>query len=81
MVEVFFSKTWPHFMLLKKEKVFQENQMKILEWPGDSPHVNLKKNLWAIIKNRLKSKDCANFTKLIETVIVIWYHDKEIAES
>jgi len=63
------------------KKVFEENQIKVLECPGNSPDLNLRENLWAIIKNRLRSKDCTNLTKLIEAIIAIWYHDEEIAKS
>ena len=52
-----------------------------LEWPGNLPDVNPIKSLWAIIKNRLRSKNCTTLTKLIEAVTAIWYHDKEIAKN
>ena len=65
----------------KVKKVFQENQIKVLEWPGNSPDLNPIENLWAIIKNQLRSKDCSNLTRLIEAVIAIWFHDEEIAKS
>jgi len=55
----------------KVKKVFEENQIKVLEWTGNSPDLNPIGNLWAIIKNRLRSKDCTNLTKLIEAVIAI----------
>ena len=55
------------------KKVLQENQTKILEWPGNSPDLNSIENFWPIIKNRLRSRDCTNFAKLIEAVIAIWY--------
>ena len=65
----------------KVKKVFQENQIKILEWPANSPHVNQMENFSAINKNRLRSKDCFNFTKLIPDVIAIWYHNKKLTNS
>ena len=65
----------------KVKKLFEENQIKILEWLDNSPDLHPIENLLAIIKNRLRSKDCTTFTKLIEAVIAIWYHDEEIAKN
>ena len=39
------------------------------------------KNLWGIIKNKLRSKDCTTINKLIEAIISFWYHNDEIAKS
>ena len=41
----------------KVQKVLQENRIKILEWPGNSPDLNPIENFWGIIKNILRSKD------------------------
>ena len=59
--------------------MFQENQAKFLECPGNAPDLNSIEHLWAIIKNRLRSKDCTNLTKLSEAIIGIWYY-AEIAK-
>ena len=38
-------------------------------------------NLWGIIKNKLRLKDCTTVNKLIEAIILVWYHDEKIAKS
>ena len=73
---------WPPCHSAKKvQKVLQENGIKVLEWPGNSPDTIPIENLWGIIKNKLRSKDCTNVNNLIETIILVWYHDDEIAKS
>ena len=55
--------------------------MEVLEWPGNSPDLNPIENLWSIVKNRLRKKDCTTKTKLIESVINVWFHDDEIKNT
>ena len=62
-------------MLLNK---FLENQIKFLKLPGNSLDLKSIENSRVIIKNRLRFKDSDNLTKLIEAVIVIWYHDEKV---
>ena len=50
----------------KVKKVLQENQIKDLEWTGNSPHLKPIENLWVAIKNRLRSKDSTKLTEPIE---------------
>ena len=57
---------------------FKKLKMEVLEWPGNSPDLNPIENLWSIVKNHLRKKDCTTKTKLIESVINVWFHDDEI---
>ena len=41
----------------KVQKVLQENEIKVLVWPRNSPDLNSIENLSGIIKNKLRSKD------------------------
>ena len=67
----------------KTVKFFQENQVSVLDWPGNSPNLNPIENLWAIVtgKCRLRKTDCTTSRKLVEAIIYIWYHDDEILEK
>ena len=40
----------------KVQKVLQENEIKVLEWPGNSLDLKPINNLWDIIKNKLSQK-------------------------
>jgi len=57
---------------------FKDNKVTVLDWPGNSPDISPIENLWAIMKKRLHNHDCTQKTKLIETVIKVWFHDDEI---
>ena len=37
-------------------KFFSENQIKVLEWPAQSPDLNPIENIWGYIKRKLKNK-------------------------
>ena len=71
----------PCHFLRKTTKVFLKNKVQILEWPGNFPDLNLIENLWGIIKSRLRKMDCTTIRKLVEAIIEVWYHDREIAEK
>ena len=60
---------------------FRMNNIKVLDWPGNSPDLNPIENLWSIIKIRLRKKDCTTKTKLIEAIIQVWHHDEQIREN
>ena len=69
-----------YYSVKKVQKVLQENGIKVLEWPGNLPDLNPIDSLWSIIKNKLRLKDCTTVNKLIEAIILVWYHDDEIAK-
>ena len=52
--------------------------MEVLEWHGNSPDLNPIENLWSIVKNRLRKQGHTIKTKLIQSVIHVWFHDDKI---
>ena len=45
------------------------------------PHLNSIENLLGIIKSWLRRMDCTTTQKLVEAIIEVWYHDREMAEK
>jgi len=65
----------------KKVKQFlTQHQIKVLEWPGNSPDLNPIENLWAICKNQLSKIDCTTKTKVISAINRVWFHDEHLKE-
>ena len=60
------------------KKFFDENEISVLEWPGNSPDLNPIENLWAICKQRLRGMDCTTKEKMIKALIEVWYRDPKI---
>ena len=60
----------------KMQKFFEQSAITVLEWPGNSPDLNPIENLWAIVKSRLRKRDCSTMVKLINAVIQVWFHDE-----
>ena len=77
----FSTRLGPCHSLRKTTKIFIENRIQVLEWLGNSPDLHPIENLWRIIKFRLKKMDCTTIQKLVEAIIEVWYHDREIAEK
>ena len=52
----------------------------VLDWPGNSPDLNPIKNLWFIVKNRLRKMDFTKKIKFNQSVIHVCFHDEEIKQ-
>ena len=77
----FFNKIRSIYSLRKPTKVFIENRVQVLEWLENSPNLHPIENLWRIIKFRLRKMDCTTVQKLVEAIVEVWYHDREIAQK
>jgi len=48
-------------------KYLEENNVKILDWPGNSPDFYLIENLWAILKKHFTKEDGSSKIRLIRS--------------
>ena len=46
------------------QKWLKDNKVKVLEWPSQSPDLNLIKHLWAEWKKRMRARRPTNLTQL-----------------
>ena len=53
----------------------ETNNIKKIQWPGNSPDLNPIENLWAILKAKLKKKRNLNQRELISNIVKVWFHE------
>jgi len=58
----------------KCKKWFIENNIEVLDWPGNSPDLNTIENLWSRLKRAVAAKRPSNRRGLIEAIIASWHH-------
>ena len=76
--KVFQQDLAPCHISKKMQTFFAQIGITLLDWPGNSPDLNLIENLWEIIKRKLSKYYCSTKISLIEAIIRIWYHDEEL---
>ena len=54
------------------KKYFEENQIKLLPWPAQSPDLNPIENLWGIISSKLSERTINSTQNLKQEIMNIW---------
>jgi hypothetical protein len=47
-------------------------QIQLIRWPGNSPHLNPIKTVWAWMKKQLKDHKCTNMEQWKAVVLLVW---------
>ena len=61
--------------------IFRKHKLNVLEWFGNSLDLTSKRDLWASMKSKLQKLNRTTMTKLIETIIQVWYRDLQIKKT
>ena len=62
----------PKHRSLNALEFYKENNIKIIDWPSNSPDLNPIENIWAKIKNKLCRQEFDNINKLRKRVEKEW---------
>jgi transposase len=54
------------------KKFLETNNIKTIDWPGNSPDLNPIENCWAHMKNMVAKKDVGSVPKLSEAIKEVW---------
>lgn len=56
----------------KVQKWMKDNQIKVLEWPGNSPDLNPIENLWMLVKRKVRNYKPKNLQELVFYIKRVW---------
>ena len=62
----------PKHRSLKALEFYKENNIKIIDWPSNSPDLNPIENIWVKMKNKLSRQRFDNINKLRKRVEKEW---------
>ncbi|GFS58581.1 uncharacterized protein TNCV_111831 [Trichonephila clavipes] len=58
-----------------------EQNIPLLDWPGNSPDMNPIENFWELMKREVAKDVITNKTLLLERIIPVWVHNPQIQDT
>ncbi|GFT85962.1 transposable element Tcb2 transposase [Trichonephila clavipes] len=58
-----------------------EQNIPLLDWPGNSPDMNPIENVWELMKREVAKYVITNKTQLLERIIHLWNHHPQMQET
>ncbi|GFU42091.1 transposable element Tcb2 transposase [Trichonephila clavipes] len=58
-----------------------EQNILLLDWPGNSPDMNTIENVWELMKREVAKDVITNKTQLLERIIHVWHHHPQMKET
>lgn len=65
----------------KSMSYLRSENIDVLEWPGNSPDLNVIETMWAIMKRRLRGKSLKTKSELISAIIKVWLKDESVVST
>ena len=59
----------------KMKEFFSENEIDVLDWPGNSPDLNPIENVWRCMGRAVRERKPQNKRELQEAVVHAWHHE------
>ena len=53
----------------------KEKEIKVLDWPGNSPDLNPIANLWEVLKNKVADKQPSSAKGLEDAIKEVWIRE------
>lgn len=57
----------------------EENNINVLDWPGNSPDMNPIESIWSELKKKVKQKHSTTKQALINNILDVWRNDDELS--
>ena len=73
--EIFMHDGAPCHKTLAVKSFLQENDIDILEWPGNSPDLNPIENVWGFMKRKLRSMDTSSVPRMVKVIKDVWLRE------
>lgn len=77
---IFMQDSAPCHKAKSVSKFLNENKVKLLDWPGNSPDLNPIENLWEVMKREIAKENITTKQRLIERLTQVW-HETEIVQE
>lgn len=58
-----------------------EQNIPLLDWPGNSPDMNPIENVWELMKREVAKSVITTKAQLIEKIIWVWYHHPQMQQT
>ncbi|GFS87456.1 uncharacterized protein TNCV_207711 [Trichonephila clavipes] len=58
-----------------------EQNIPLLDWPGNSPNMNTIENVWELMKIEVAKDVITNKTQPLERIIQVWNHHPQMQET
>lgn len=78
---IFMHDKAPCHMAKSVTRFLEENNITVLDWPGNAPDINPIENLWGIIKQKLQGVEVSSRSELINSIIRFWHRDATLLET